>query len=165
MTRVRLARRINKSIRSPPPAPAVRSCIARYSSLSEANEPNIARSVYAIRKIRARASLVIDVRFERALLSYLKLCIDVPPPAIRAHRYHGMCVRRVCLVYLFYFILVYLGKAMSCGYAVVVVVVVVRKCRACGICNFLHDDVHPHFPPRFNRVILGFVSFRYRMFM
>lgn len=78
-------------------------------------------SVYIIWKIRTRVSLVIDVHFERALLSkalHGHICIRAYVYTY-ARTYAAASRRCVCLVYLFYFILVYLGKAMSRGYIVV----------------------------------------------
>lgn len=78
-------------------------------------------SVYIIWKIRTRVSLVIDVHFERALLSkalHGHICTRAYVYTY-ARTYAAASRRCVCLVYLFYFILVYLGKAMSRSYIVV----------------------------------------------
>lgn len=75
--------------------------------------------VYIIWKIRI--ALVIDECISKEP-SYLKLCIGTYVPVhthiYARHIYAAAPVRCVCLVYLFYFILVYLGKAMSRGYIV-----------------------------------------------
>lgn len=128
--------------------------------------------VYIIWKIHTWVSLVIDIHFERALLSEAlhrhicaRACVCIH---IRAH------IRRrryTAFVSFISFISYWYISGKRCPAAISSF----ASTRACSICNFLYDDdVHTctFFSAamlcarvRFTAFILGFVSFRYRMFM
>lgn len=131
-------------------------------------------SVYIIWKIRTRVSLVIDVHFERALLSkalHGHICtrayVYTYARTYRPHR-AGAFVSFISFISYWYI------SGKRCPAAISSF----ASTRACSICNFLYDDdVHTctiflrgsvacaHTPASFTAFILGFVSFRYRMFM